>query len=39
MRGQGNIIFFPSIYYHEAMEVTKGVRYSLVGWFEGPKWK
>ena len=39
MKGQGNIIFFPSIYYHEAMQVTSGVRYSLVGWFEGPKWK
>ena len=39
MRGQGNIIFFPSILYHEAMEITKGVRHSLVGWFEGPKWK
>lgn len=33
------IIFFPSFVLHEVTPVTKGVRTSLVGWVNGPKWK
>ncbi|MGK0182716.1 MAG: PKHD-type hydroxylase [Halioglobus sp.] len=35
-RERGNIIVFPSYEYHRVKVVTKGVRYSLVGWIEGP---
>lgn len=38
-KGQGTIIFFPSLMDHAALPVTKGVRNSLVGWFEGPSWR
>ena len=37
MRKQGTVIAFPSFVYHRLEPVTKGKRYSLVGWFEGPK--
>jgi len=33
----GCINFFPSFYLHEVRPVTKGLRYSLVGWVGGPK--
>ena len=36
---QGSILFFPSFLRHKVMPVTKGTRYSLVAWFEGPKWR
>lgn len=36
---QGSIVFFPSMLRHRAHKVTKGVRYSLAAWFEGPKWR
>ena len=32
----GSITFFPSYTVHEVLPVTKGVRYSLVGWAHGP---
>jgi PKHD-type hydroxylase len=32
----GSISFFPSYTIHEVVPVTKGVRYSLVGWGRGP---
>jgi len=32
----GSISFFPSYTIHEVAPVTKGVRYSLVGWGRGP---
>ena len=35
-RGLGSISFFPSYTIHEVMPVTKGIRYSLVGWAYGP---
>lgn len=35
-RARGKIIFFPSYMLHEVTPVTKGVRYSLVGWVAGP---
>ena len=36
-RCQGCAIMFPSKMVHEAKKVTKGTRYSLVAWFEGPR--
>jgi len=36
---QGTVIAFPSFIYHRLEPVTKGRRYSLVGWFEGPKFQ
>lgn len=36
-RDQGCAILFPSKTSHRANRVTKGERYSLVAWFEGPK--
>ena len=38
-RDRGTIIFFPSWTLHEVTPVTSGVRYSLVGWVEGPRFK
>lgn len=35
----GCINFFPSYVMHEVTPVTKGTRYSLVGWISGPKFK
>ena len=37
MRTQGTAIFLPSFINHAALPVTKGTRYSLAVWFEGPK--
>ena len=39
IKTQGTAIVFPSITYHAVTPVTKGRRYSLVGWYEGPKWR
>lgn len=36
---QGTVIFFPSFLRHKANPVTKGTRYSVAAWFEGPKWR
>lgn len=36
---RGKIIFFPSHTLHEVTPVTKGIRYSLVGWIHGPALK
>jgi len=36
---RGTVIAFPSFIYHRLEPVTKGKRYSLVGWFEGPKFQ
>jgi PKHD-type hydroxylase len=38
-REQGIGTFFPSYVLHEVKPVTKGIRYSLVGWVVGPKFK
>jgi PKHD-type hydroxylase len=35
-RAQGSISFFPSYTIHEVTPVTRGIRYSLVGWACGP---
>lgn len=39
IKSQGTAIVFPSITYHKVTPVTKGKRYSLVGWYEGPQWR
>ena len=39
MNRQGTVIVFPSDTQHRVTPVTKGVRYSLVNWFEGPAFK
>jgi hypothetical protein len=39
MKKVGTIIAFPSFVYHRLEPVTKGKRYSLVAWFEGPKFQ
>jgi PKHD-type hydroxylase len=38
LRTQGTVIFLPSFIPHAALPVTKGKRYSLAVWMEGPKW-
>ena len=35
-KDKGTIIFFPSHVFHEVTPVTKGNRYSLVSWIQGP---
>lgn len=35
----GTVLVFPSYLQHRVTPVTKGKRTSLVGWFEGPRWK
>lgn len=39
IRMRGTIIYFPSFIYHKANPVIRGKRYSLVAWFEGPRWR
>jgi PKHD-type hydroxylase len=39
LRKQGNVVVFPSFLMHRVTPVTKGTRYSLVAWMEGPKWR
>jgi len=38
-RNRGTAIFFPSYVLHEVTPVTKGIRYSLVIWVTGPRFK
>ena len=35
----GTVIVFPSFLFHHVSAVTRGVRYSLVGWYMGPPFK
>jgi PKHD-type hydroxylase len=39
IRNQGSVVFFPSFILHQATQVTRGIRYSLACWFDGPKWR
>lgn len=39
MRLRGSAIMFPSFVSHRVTPVTKGTRYSLVAWMEGPKFR
>lgn len=36
---KGRVVFFPSYTLHEVKPVTKGTRYTLVGWVHGPAFK
>ena len=36
---QGSIMVFPSFWKHRVTAVTKGKRYSLVAWYEGPQFR
>jgi len=36
---QGTVIIFPSFLRHRVTPVTKGTRYSLVTWYEGPSFR
>ena len=36
---KGTVLVFPSFYRHRVKPITKGVRKSLVAWFEGPHWR
>jgi PKHD-type hydroxylase len=38
-KNQGMSFFFPSSTLHEVKPVTTGIRYSLVGWVAGPRFK
>ena len=38
-KNQGTVIVFPSFIRHRVNSVTKGIRYSLVNWFNGPALK
>jgi len=38
-KNQGTVIAFPSFIRHRVNSVTKGIRYSLVNWFNGPAFK
>tara|TARA_X000001382_G_scaffold91585_1_gene66121 strand:+ start:838 stop:1398 length:561 start_codon:yes stop_codon:yes gene_type:complete len=37
--GQGTVVFFPSYVKHGVQPVTKGTRYSLVCWVNGPNFR
>jgi predicted 2-oxoglutarate/Fe(II)-dependent dioxygenase YbiX len=39
VKEQGTFAFFPSMMRHRANPVTRGTRYSIAAWFEGPKWR
>jgi PKHD-type hydroxylase len=39
IRQRGTVIMFPSFLRHRVIPVTKGLRYSLVSWHEGPAFR
>ena len=39
LKKQGTVLFFPSFIPHAVAPITKGTRYSLAVWFDGPKWR
>lgn len=39
LRAKGTVLCFPSYQIHRVTPVIKGVRNSLVAWFEGPRWR
>lgn len=38
-KDQGTIIVFPTYVVHRVKPVTKGIRYSLIGWIGGPHYR
>lgn len=39
VKNKGTVLLFPSPEFHRVTPVTKGVRKSLVAWFQGPSWR
>lgn len=39
IRKKGTVIVFPSFLNHRVTPITKGTRYSLVSWIQGPKFR
>lgn len=39
LRAKGTVLVFPSYLQHRVTSITKGTRYSLVAWFDGPRWR
>lgn len=39
VRNRGTAIWIPSFTRHAVTPVTKGTRYSMVAWIDGPKWR
>ena len=39
IRRRGTVLIFPSLILHGVSAVTRGTRYSLVGWYPGPRWR
>lgn len=39
LRKKGTVLCFPSYLRHSVSQITKGERFSLVAWFEGPRWR
>ena len=39
IRKRGTVLIFPSLIMHGVSAVTRGTRYSLVGWYPGPRWR
>lgn len=39
IKNRGTILYIPSFVEHRVAPVTRGIRYSLVAWFDGPKWR
>ena len=39
VRRRGTVLIFPSLVMHGVSVVTRGTRYSLVGWYPGPRWR
>ncbi|MBY5921076.1 2OG-Fe(II) oxygenase [Ferrimonas balearica] len=38
-REQGTVVAFPSFVMHRVTPIERGVRYSLVAWVKGPRWR
>ncbi len=38
LRSQGTVICFMPYHEHRVKSIESGTRYSLVGWYEGPRW-
>lgn len=36
---KGSVLVFPSFFVHRVTPITKGTRYSLVAWIDGPKFR
>lgn len=39
LRRQGAMLVFPSFLQHRVTPVTRGIRHSIVAWYEGPLWR